>query len=307
MQDFFFENKGTKIYCTAWENAENPIGVVVLAHDAGEYAKRLEDFADYLNANGYIVLAPDLRGHGKTAGGYDKRGEVDGDSFFDTVDDLHQLISYALSAYRMPLLLGGMGYGALLTLAYVQQFGDSIMGAILMSPNALNGYMALLGSIVSGTIIGFVDSHNPATVINRYRNKTYEKPFLAEKNRFSWLSRDKEEVKNYVNDAYCGAQFSYSLGFEQSLCRGMMKISKAKRMRAIPNDLPLLLLAGDGDPVCEYGLATNKLNNELKKAGKKKCIFKTYKKARHCLLRETNRDEVYVDLLTFISKCFGKA
>lgn len=302
MQEFFFENKALKIYCTAWEDAVDPTGVVVLVHDAGDYSKRFGDFAAYLNANGYLVLAPDLRGHGRTAGGYDKRGEIEGD-FFDTVDDLHQLVSYALSSYRLPLAMVGAGYGALLTLAYVQQHGDMVMGAALLAPNALNGFTAMMGNVVSSTLIGFVDNKNPATVINRYRNNKYEKPFLNEKNRYAWISRDREEVRAYVTDAYCGAQFSYSLGFEQSLFRGIIKVGFAKRMRAIPNDLPILMCAGDADPVCEYGLATAKLCENLQKAGKKKCLLKTYPKARHDLLHELNKDEVYEDVLRFVNNC----
>ncbi len=306
MQEFFFENKATKIYCTAWEDASDPKGVVVLAHDAGDYSKRFGEFADFLNANGYLVLAPDLRGHGRTAGGYDRRGEVEGDSFFDSVDDLHHLISYALSSYRLPLVVAGAGYGALVALAYVQQYGNMVMGLAMLAPNTLNGYAAVVGNVICSTLIGFVDNRNPATIINRYRNKKYEKPFLHEKNRYAWISQDKEEVRAYVNDAYCGAQFSFSLGFEQSFCRGITKISFGKRMRAIPTDLPILLLAGDGDPVCDYGLATAKLAAVLQKAGKQKTVTKIYPKARHDLLHELNRDEVYMDALTFFNRCVSK-
>ena len=306
MQEFFFENLATKIYCTAWEYVTDPVGVVVLVHDMGDYSKRFGDFADYLNANGYLVLAPDLRAHGRTAGGFDRRGEAEGDCFFDSVSDLHQLICYALSTYRLPLVMVGVGYGALLTLAYVQQHKDTVLGAALLSPNALNGTQTLIGNIVNSTIIGFVDNRSPATIYNRYMYKRYEKPFLQDKLRFAWISRDKNEVRRYVNDAYCGAQFAFSLGFAQSLCRGMMKLSQTKRMRAIPADLPILLAAGDADPVCEYGLGTQKLRSILQKSGKNKCVMRLYTKARHDLLHEINRDEVHCDLLDFINRCMGK-
>ena len=303
MQEFTFENKANKIYCTAWEDVETPVGAVILVHDQGDYSKRWGELAEFLNANGYLVLAPDLRGHGRTAGGYDKRGEVVGDGFFDTVDDLHHLASFALSSYRLPLVMMGAGYGALLTLAYAEQYGDGLMGAGLLSPISLYGSDAFLGNVVSSTLIGFVDSRTPATIINRYLNKRYEKPFLTEKLRYAYISRDKNEVRQYVNDAYCGAQFSYSLAFEQSLFRGMMKIKFAKRMRAIPDDLPILLTAGDDAPVCEYGIAVRKLHDSLRKAGKKKCVLKLYRHARHDLLHETNKDQIFMDLLAFVKSC----
>lgn len=305
MQDFYFDNKATKIYCTAWEDVTDPKGVVVAVHDAGDHGKRWQDFAAFLNANGYYVVAPDLRGHGRTAGGYDKRGEVEGDSFFDSVDDLHRLTSYALATYRLPLVMVGMGYGGMLAVAYIQQYGDTLSGLVLLSPTATGGFSALLGNIATSTTIGFIDAKNPATLLNRYRYKRYEQPFLAEKNRFAWISRDKEEVRAYVNDAYCGAQFAFSLGFEQARCRGLLKIGMSNRMRKVPDDLPILLLVGDDDPVCMYGLAVDKLHKSLLRAGNNRSYLKTYRHARHDLLHETNRDQVFVDVLTFIGQSIG--
>lgn len=307
MQDFYFENKGVRIYCTAWEDLTDATGAVILVHDAGSHAKRMSDFAAFLNANGYCVLAPDLRGHGRTAGGYDRRGEVEGDSFFDSVDDLYRLTTYALSTYRLPLTMVGMGYGALLTLAYLQQHADSLLSAVLLSPTAFNGMTALIGNVISSTVIGFVDGANPATIISRFRYKRYEQPFLAEKNRFAWISRDKEEVRAYVNDAYCGAQFSFCFTFEQSLYRGMAKLGFRSRMKAIPADMPILLMVGDDDPVCHYGLSVDKLHAAIRKAGNNRSVLKTYRGARHDLLHETNRDEVYVDILQFIQRSIGKS
>jgi len=60
---------GYEVYRYLWDDVEKPIGIVQIFHGMAEHAKRYEDFALFLNKNGYIVFADDHRGHGKTAKG----------------------------------------------------------------------------------------------------------------------------------------------------------------------------------------------------------------------------------------------
>ena len=46
----------------------NPNAVVLLAHGAGEHSGRYAAVADWLNARGIAVIAPDHRGHGQSPG-----------------------------------------------------------------------------------------------------------------------------------------------------------------------------------------------------------------------------------------------
>ena len=56
-----------ELACYVWDKVDNPIGVVQIIHGMQEHAKRYNDFAKYLNKQGLIVFASDLRGHGQTA------------------------------------------------------------------------------------------------------------------------------------------------------------------------------------------------------------------------------------------------
>src|SRR5262245_54915304 len=63
----FTADDGVEIFYRRWV-PDGPVGAVVLiVHGASEHSARYARFAAVLNEEGYAVLAPDLRGHGRTA------------------------------------------------------------------------------------------------------------------------------------------------------------------------------------------------------------------------------------------------
>lgn len=305
MRDFSFENKGTKLYCTVWDDVPSPKGLVLLVHNMGDYCKRYQDFVDFLAANSYMVVAPDLRGHGRTCNGYDHRGEGDSDCFDHSVDDLYKLACYAISTYRLPLLMLGIGYGSFLTQSFIQRHGDMLCGAALLGTAQISGFRAFIGDTIVSTIAGFVDAKTPGTLLSNKICNAYDKRFADEKTRFAWLSRDKDEVRAYVGDPFCGAQFFLSLGFQQSFFRAVGRLYTRKRLSRIPTDLPIWLAGGTKDPVGDNGRRVRHLFETYATSGLSDLTMKLYADARHELLFETNRDEVYTDCLAFIDRCFA--
>ena len=75
-----------KLHTYVYDNVENPKAVVLIVHGMMEHALRYYNFAKFLNENGYIVIANDLRGHGHSA--IDKKyGYGEKDIFFESVQD----------------------------------------------------------------------------------------------------------------------------------------------------------------------------------------------------------------------------
>jgi alpha-beta hydrolase superfamily lysophospholipase len=60
-----FDGKQLQTY--VWDDVKKPIGVIQLVHGSCEHSLRYREFAAFFNANGYIVVAHDHRGHGQTA------------------------------------------------------------------------------------------------------------------------------------------------------------------------------------------------------------------------------------------------
>ncbi len=112
-------------------------GTVVIAHGFGEYTGRYGHLIRALNGRGYTVVAPDLRGHGRSEGTRFRIGRFD-----DFVDDLEQIIDVAREtaarrgAGDRPPFLFGHSMGGLIATRYVLSAPDQgdLSGLVLSSP-----------------------------------------------------------------------------------------------------------------------------------------------------------------------------
>ena len=111
---------------------------------------------------------------------------------------------------------------------------------------------------------------------------------------------DKEEVKKYIDDDYCGFVFTAN-GFE-TLFSLLKQISGKDWYRAVPNDKPIFLIAGENDPVGEYGKGVNEVFMTLKKTGHSSVEMKLYPGDRHELLNEIDRDAVTKDITDWLNR-----
>ncbi len=69
----------------------------------------------------------------------------------------------------------------------------------------------------------------------------------------------------------------------------------------IDKDLPVFICSGAEDPVGLYGRGPQTVFNVLNEAGLYDIELKLYSGARHEILNETNRAEVYEDLLLWLN------
>ena len=73
-----------------------------------------------------------------------------------------------------------------------------------------------------------------------------------------------------------------------------------------PKELPTLVISGDADPVGDYGKGPDYVYKQLMVSGVSDVSLKLYEGARHELFNETNRDEVFADILAWIESTVGK-
>ena len=69
-------------------------------------------------------------------------------------------------------------------------------------------------------------------------------------------------------------------------------------------NLPIYLIAGDADPVGEYGYGVKQVAADLKKSGHRKVDIKLFKGMRHEILNEIDRADVMKDILAWLDKTF---
>ena len=67
-----------------------------------------------------------------------------------------------------------------------------------------------------------------------------------------------------------------------------------------------LLTAGEEDPVGSFGKGVREVDSLLREAGVRDLTMRLYPGARHEILNEINRREVYADILDWLSKRCGR-
>ena len=268
MESFIYQSSIDQwpIHAYSWR-AQRPCGTVVIAHGMAEHALRYTRLVQCLNAEGLSVLAMDHRAHGRTSGpaGLGDFGAAGWDAL---VADLDPLIERAC-ACGLPVILLAHSMGAAAAQQYVTDQGAKLAALVL-----------------SGTTL-----RNPGQPIPDYNAA------FAPRTGYEWLSRDPLEVDAYVNDVLCG--------FEgQTVINGMDRTDARRvdpaRLACIPAALPVLLIAGDADPVNDNLQGLHYLAQCWRAAGVLAIDTLYYPGGRHEMFNEVNRDEVTRDLLDWI-------
>ncbi len=282
---------GKRIFYRLWE-CQSPKGVIQVVHGMAESSLRYEAFAEYMNKNGYIVIADDHRGHGKTDGcsGYTK-----GDMFFDTLKDEAELATVYKNLYpKLPLILLGHSYGSFLAQAFLQRYGDKIDGAIIGGSAKMQGFAVIGGSLVANIACLFGRAKKPGKLLADMSFGMYNKKF----EEGTFISSIKEECEKYSQTWGCG--FTLSNNFYRSFFRGLKTLYKKKNYLKINTDKPLLLISGGQDPVGDMGESVKKLYAfYADTVGVKAIDCVLYDGVRHEYFNDTSKQRAFDEVLDF--------
>ena len=83
---------------------------------------------------------------------------------------------------------------------------------------------------------------------------------------------------------------------------GMMSTQRKESVYMIPKGLPILFVSGAEDPVGDFGKGVRKIYEKYRTAGIQDVTLRLYTGDRHELLNETDRQQVYEDLLEWFEE-----
>jgi len=294
-QTFIEAFDGAQIGLDIWDEVKDPKGIVQIAHGMAEHPDRYDAFAQVLNEAGYIVAASDHRGHRRGAVN-GEQGLVYGDSWNQTLEDMKTLCDYLKATYNKEVVLFGHSYGSFLSQRFLELHASKLKGAILCGTAYMKSGLVNMGKNIAGLQRLFCGGDKKGKLIDKLSFGAYVKPFKSQNQRFAWLSRDVEEVAKYEADPDCG--FVLCLDYYHSFFKGAMKMY-GRDAKTIPTDFPILIIVGSEDPVSQRTKLADKLNRFYLKLGLTP-IYKVYKDARHEILNDACREEVYGDVLSFL-------
>lgn len=288
-----------RLHVAVWMPDEEPELIVQIAHGMIEHIGRYEDFARFLCSNGIGVVGHDHLGHGKTVSGSAQYGYFARRRGQDAVlADMHLVTRYILRQYpKCRLFLLGHSMGSFFSRRYLTCYGDRLSGAILMGTGHYTLAEAEAGKLLSGALMVARGGFYRSRLLEKLTIGGYSKYFASEACK-SWLTRDAEQAARYEADPFCSFTFTASAYYQ--LFSLLADLAKHKDFAKIPKRLPIVLLSGENDPVGKFGKGVKQVYRDLKKQGIRDVRMKLYPQARHELLNETNRKEVYADILGWI-------
>lgn len=291
----------TKIYATLWIPDEIKM-VFQIAHGMVEHIERYDDFAKFLNSFGILVLGNDHLGHGNSINSKEDFGyfsEENGNK--NVIEDMYSLTKIAKERYKnVPYVFLGHSMGSYLLRQYLCQYGQELDAAIIMGAGdepllKLKGGMAIIEKIASKK--GW-----------RYRSKIidkaifggFNKKFEPAKTSKDWLSRDENTVNQYILDEKCN--FIFTLNAYYNLLYGINKLCDDNYLNNMPKNLPILLIAGEDDPVGNFGKGIHNIFKKYKSIGMQFVEIKLYPNLRHEILNEIEKEVVYNDILQWLKQ-----
>ncbi len=275
-----------------------PKAVVLIVHGIGEHSERYNHFANFLTANGFGVVAYDHRGHGKTDP--DDLGYVSDENGFDLlVKDLKHVFEYVQKAFPdVPLIFFAHSMGSFITQRFLQLFDYHPAGIIYSGSSGKPPALLYAGIPLTAFIKKMYGPTHRGKFIHNLVFGEYNKKFKPNRTEVDWLSRDESMVDLHVDDPKCG--FISSISLYHQLFSGLKKLHSEKPFANHSPDIPVLLIAGDNDPVSNMGKGIHQLEKLLISSGIKNVTKKLYPGGRHEMINETNRDEVMNDILDWI-------
>jgi alpha-beta hydrolase superfamily lysophospholipase len=126
--------------------------------------------------------------------------------------------------------------------------------------------------------------------------------FEPARTSYDWLSRDEAEVDKYIADPLCGFESRAGRG---SRSYNAARLADPEATRNIRADLPILLVAGDRDPINRNLEGLTLLERRYRDAGIQRIDKQIYPDGRHEMLNELNRDEVTANIIAWLKDIIG--
>lgn len=217
------------VHVNTWLNSERPVRrVVLLVHGLMMHGRSFDELARHLVGNDIMVVAPDLRGFGRSYFRQGRRSPIDYEA---SLDDVLHLSRHLKTHFDAPVVIGGESLGAHVARALVASYPALYSGLILSSP-------CIRPRMVSFSLIPHAVSEAVQIGLLKYREVDL-KPFAS---RF--LKDEPDHLKHYLEDPMSRKSLDVLELIESMLVVGSFQPAR------LPAHIPVLVFRGENDGVC---------------------------------------------------------
>lgn len=289
----------------------SPRGIVQIVHGLGEHSRRYLHLISALVENGFAVVAGDHAGHGATA----MRSGI----WADAGDHAARVVvedELALQARAREILPG------LPHVLYGHSWGSMIARVVATAPSAQLAGLILGG--IAAQMRGIERSIDREALADLAAGEQRAEPvpevlagqlFDGFLDRFgdgagptAWVALDEEVVADHGRDPLNNFGAPMSARFLQGFVDVYDRANAEDFYSRLPGDLPVLILAGDQDPVANFGEGAFHVANLLHASGHADVRTRVYPGVRHEVHNEpTTREDVEQEILAFAARAVGRS
>ena len=269
-----------------------PRGVVQVIHGISEHIGRYEKFMIFLAKHGFVSVGHDHIGHGHSIAPSGTKAWFSEECgwTFATADVRHVHQQICTLYPQLPCFSLGHSMGSFLLRSYLAQQPAHLRGAILVGTGHQTKALLKTGALLANAECQLHGTTRRNMLDGKSRISKAAKHLIQ-----AQISRDKARTTAYENDPLCGTAPTY--GLLRDMISGLDTITDPRTIAKMDPALPILMLSGSRDPVGEYGLGVRRAFHAFVDAGLQDVTMKLYSGARHEILSERNRYEVYYDIL----------
>jgi alpha-beta hydrolase superfamily lysophospholipase len=302
MREFSLGSSGGGfLRCGVWAPKGEPVAVVQLIHGIAEHIDRYAEFGDFLAEHGFLMVADDHMGHGKSAAvpqalGYFPSG------WLGAVSDEHRLMEETREQNPgKPYFLLGHSMGSFLARTFLYRYPDAGLSGVILSGTAWQPKAALqLGTRLCAREEKRLGATGRSELLQNLVFGSYNRKFRHPRTDCDWICTDPAVVDAYVEDPLCG--FMPTVGLCKEMMKGIGMNQWPGNLQSMPKKVPVLFFSGSRDPVGSMGRGVVRSAKEFRRAGMQDVACRLYPGGRHEMLNEPNRQEVYDDILRWLQE-----
>lgn len=314
IQTFFLSVAGLsgsfpfRIFVKEWSPTQpgKTKGIVQIAHGMRESTDYYEEFCEALTAAGYGVYINDARGHGRTAGEpgsaafAQNAGYAGEDGFHGMESDLVQVTEAIRRRHPgLPIYLLGHSMGSVLARLYAGDYGDRLAGLLYSGttgpwpPEKLEPLLAVSERETAQNGERTAAAALPEQLFAHFNDRFAPAPTGGE-----YMTRDEAMMRAAQRSP--AAKIGYTNGFYRDFLNAIGEMDSPARLDRIPKNLPVFSVSGSDDPFGDYGDGVRALFALYREQGFSDIGHRIYEGGRHEMLRETNRAEVFADIIAWL-------
>lgn len=301
--DFPSRNGRDTIQGWVYEPTVTPRAVVQIVHGLGEHSRRYFRLITRLLDAGFVVAADDHAGHGSTAMASGIWADAGDDAAAVVVADEQTLRERVRALHpELPYVVYGHSWGSMIARAVAEESSDEIdglvLGGIAARMRGLESTLDRAALAAEPDPTALASDANVAALFDGFTDR-----FGDDAGPTDWVARDGDVVRDHAVDPLNNFGAPMTVRFLRGFADLYDRANADAFYDALRPDLPVLILAGDQDPVAGNGEGAYAVANRLVETGHPDVRTRVYTGFRHEVHNEPEiRDEVASEIVDFVDR-----